>query len=105
LRLLPDLIEALKNLAWIWATHPDERYRNGAGAVRLAEQAVRLTQAKDAGALDALGAAYAESGDFAQALATSDRALAAATALNQGSLREQIEARRKLYRAGLSWRD
>ena len=105
LRLQPDLLEALKNLAWILATNPNEQFRNGAQAARLAEQAVRLTREKDAGAWDALGAAYAESGDFTQALSATEQALAAAAASGQAGLRDQIEARRKLYRASLSWRE
>ena len=99
LRLQPGSLEALKNQAWIRAAHPDAQYRNGAEAVRLAQQAAQLTQEKDAAVLDILAAAYAEAGDFAHAVATSERALALATATNQSSLREQILARQALYRS------
>ena len=39
----PDQLEALNNLAWLLATSPDSAVRDGTGAVRLAEQACRLT--------------------------------------------------------------
>jgi protein O-mannosyl-transferase len=104
LRLQPELLEALRNLAWIRATHRDPQYRDGAEAVRLAEQAVRLTREKDAAALDTLAAACAESGDFTRAVATVDRALALAMAANQTSLRQEIEARRALYQADRPFR-
>jgi len=105
LRLGPDSLEALKNLAWILATHRDPQYRHGARAIRLAEQAVRLTQGNDAAALDALAAACAESGDFARAVATTERALALVAPARQAGLREQLEARRTCYQDGRPWRE
>ena len=38
LKLDPNLAPALNNLAWILAANPDDELRNGAEAVRLAEQ-------------------------------------------------------------------
>ncbi len=105
LRLEPESLEALKNLAWLLATHRDAQFRHGPDAARLAEQAVRLTQGRDAAALDALAAAQAESGDFAQAVATVDRALALVAAPNQAVLRAPLEQRRTLYQAGRPWRE
>jgi tetratricopeptide (TPR) repeat protein len=99
LRLDPDSLESLKSLAWILATHRDALYRDGPRAIRLAEQAVQLTQGKDAAALDALAAALAEAGDFAQAIATARRALNLVTAPNQAALRAQLEARQALYQS------
>ena len=75
------------------------------GAARVARQAVRLTQEKDAAALDTLAAACAESGEFPRALATAERALTLAATANQASLRERIQARQALYRAGRPWRE
>ncbi len=104
LRLRPDLIEALRNLAWIRATHRDAQVRDGAEAVRLAEQAVRLTREQDARALDALAAAYAEAGRFTEAAASARRAQAAAAAQGQPELAEQIGQRLALYDAGQPYR-
>lgn len=105
LRLEPESLEALKNLAWLLATHRDAQFRNGPEAARLAERAVRLTQGRDAAALDALAAAQAESGDFAGAVATVDRALALFTAPSQAVLRAPLEQRRALYQAGRPCRE
>jgi hypothetical protein len=78
------------------------RQRGGAPP---AGEAVRLTQGSDAAALDALGAAYAESGDFARAIATAGDALALVPAANQARLREQIELRRSGYQSARPWRE
>src|SRR5438874_12145272 len=76
LRLSPDSVQVLNNLAWIYATHPEERLRDGAEAVRLASHAAELTNRKSAGALDTLAAAEAEAGHLAFAIATPELAVA-----------------------------
>ena len=68
LRLNPELAEALNNLAWIRAACSQAEFRNGAEAVRLAEQACRLTEYKQALMVGTLGAAYAEAGRFDDAV-------------------------------------
>ncbi len=62
------------------------KLRNGAEAVKLAAQANELTGGKDATVLDALGAAYAEAGEFAEAWPA------------QQALEPMIGARIRLYR-------
>lgn len=64
----------LARLARLLAAWSDPAVRNGAEAVRLAEQAARITQQQNGTILDALAAAYAETGDFARAAATAGRA-------------------------------
>jgi tetratricopeptide (TPR) repeat protein len=81
---------ALNNLAWIRATAPDSTLRDGAEAVRLAERSCSLTPNPDAGQLDTLAAAYAESGDFDRALETGNRALQLAESANNKALAAQI---------------
>src|ERR1051325_295252 len=66
----PDLPEALNNLAWLFATHADAKYRNGAEAVRLAEHACELTGYKTTIYIGTLAAAYAEAGRFDDAART-----------------------------------
>lgn len=68
LQLAPNDPTALKDLAWQMATSPDEKLRDGKTAVADATKACELTQWKDAGAIDVLAAAYAESGDFDNAI-------------------------------------
>jgi len=61
-------------LAWLLATHPDNRVRNGREAVLLAEQIVSATNGQVPLFLLTLSAAYAEAGDFDRALDVAQRA-------------------------------
>ena len=70
LRLKPGFPPALNDLAWIRATNPDDRLRNGSEAVRLAELACQATDYKQPPFLKTLSAAYAEAGRFEEAVAT-----------------------------------
>jgi 4-amino-4-deoxy-L-arabinose transferase-like glycosyltransferase len=71
----PDSPRMLDELAWLLATYPDSRSRDGAEAVRLAEHACELTQRKIPALLDTLAAAYAEKEDFPRATSTAEEAL------------------------------
>jgi tetratricopeptide (TPR) repeat protein len=74
-QLKPTWLEALNNTAWILATATDDKLRNGAEAITLAERGVMLTQTNAPSQLDTLGAAFAESGRFDEASNTAARAL------------------------------
>ncbi len=63
-RLEPQNPVPYQNLAWLQATCPDERFRNGALAVENATKACELADWKSAEFFDTLAAAYAEQGDF-----------------------------------------
>jgi tetratricopeptide (TPR) repeat protein len=63
----------LNNFAWVLATSPDDKLRDGARAVKLAAQACELTQYKQAYILSTLAAAYAETGDFDNAVKWSEK--------------------------------
>jgi Flp pilus assembly protein TadD len=103
--LRPANSKALNNLAWLLATHPDAKNRDGAEAVRLAKRAVELTSRNDAEALDTLGAAYAEAGRFAEAASTAQQALGLARASVQTNLAAQIQARLRLYQSRQVYRE
>jgi tetratricopeptide (TPR) repeat protein len=103
--LQPEFVPALSNAAWLMATHPDARVRNGGEAVKLAEQASRLTREQDASVLDALGAAYAESGRFPEAVEMAKRAESLARQQNNLRLAAAIGERVKLYGTKAAYRE
>jgi regulator of sirC expression with transglutaminase-like and TPR domain len=95
IRLVPDHAEALCYRAWVRATCPDDRFRDGKRAVADARRACELTGWKAAECLDALAAACAEAGDFDGALEWAAKALRdPAFARAQG---DAAWARYKLY--------
>ena len=96
----PDLTAALNNLAWLLATSSDETVRNGAEAVRLAEQACARTQFKDAIMVGTLGAAYAEAGRFTNATASAEQAIELARAAGNVGFARINQQLLQLYRAG-----
>jgi len=100
LRLQSDLGAALNNLAWILATHPEERYRNGAEAVRLAQRACELVQNKVPLLLGTLAAAYAEAGRFEDAVKTAEQARDLARQQGLDEVAERNSELLTLYRYG-----
>ena len=87
----------LNDYAWMMATSPVGSVRDGRRAVELALEAEKLTGGKDAGVLDTLAAAYAESGDFAKATATAQRAMELAQGQGNKELERSLRAELKLY--------
>jgi cytochrome c-type biogenesis protein CcmH/NrfG len=59
---------ALNSVAWIRATCSEDALRNGRRAVEEAIKACELTHWNQGACIDTLAAAYAESGDFDQAI-------------------------------------
>jgi tetratricopeptide (TPR) repeat protein len=67
-QLDPDNAIAHNNLAWILAVCPDVNVRNGPKAVQYARTACELSNWKNANCIGTLAAAYAETGNFAEAI-------------------------------------
>jgi tetratricopeptide (TPR) repeat protein len=59
-----DDFQAFSGLAWLLATCPEDRIRDGKRAVELAKRACELSARAVATCVDTLAAAYAEAGDF-----------------------------------------
>jgi Tfp pilus assembly protein PilF len=51
-------------LAWLYATCPDERFRNGNAAIEWAQKAFHVSEGKVKKVYDTIAAAFAELGDF-----------------------------------------
>jgi len=100
LRIKPDYVPAQNFLAWILATIDDDRLRNPAKAVQLAERACDLTKRREPNFLDTLAAAYAAQGRFSDAIRTAQEALKLAAATGPNRLTNEIQNRLELYKAG-----
>jgi Zn-dependent protease len=102
LRLQPKLAGAHNNLAWLLATCPVDSLRNGEAALELAMCACKATGWATPSCLGTLAAAYAEVGDFGQAVHWQERANADSRYLR--TYGESARARLRLYEQGLPYR-
>jgi tetratricopeptide (TPR) repeat protein len=108
LAIQPDNLEArhdLARIAWVLATSPDASIRNGAKAVELARQADQLAGGKNPELAATLAAAYAEAGQFTEAITAAQRAMQLATSENNAALTAALKAQLKFYQAGSPFRD
>lgn len=102
----PEWDRALNNLAWILATHPQVQWRSGSAALQFAQRACAAAPTSPE-YLDTLAAAYAEVGQFDQAMSTVQRALELLRGSSPGAdtLRSILHERQAHYRAGRPWRE
>jgi protein O-mannosyl-transferase len=91
----------LNNLAWTLATANQPELRDGQEAVRLATKAVELTDSREPVMIGTLAAAYAEAGQFANALEMANTAVVLATLTCQKDVAEKIIKLRTLCAAGM----
>jgi tetratricopeptide (TPR) repeat protein len=103
LKIAPKNMAAQSNLAWLLATCSDPSLRNGPEAVLLAEQASQLSGGNRPVILRILAAAYAETGRFADAIATAQHALQLADAQNNTILVTALRKEIALYQSGLPY--
>lgn len=92
LKLKSDADYLYKELAWLFATCPEDAYRDAKRALEYANQAV--AKEKDAVSLTLLAAAYAENGNFEEAVKTQEQAA------SQPNAQKYLES----YKANKPWR-
>ncbi len=97
----PENSGILNNLAWLLATSPDEKLRDGKRAVELATSACKLTKYEEAHILSTLAAGYAEMGDFTSAVHWSEEAVA----VGRASQKEQLAKELQSYHDKKPWRE
>jgi len=96
-----DDSELLNNFAWVLATSPFDKLRNGRRAIELATSACKLTDYKSSHILSTLAAAYAETGDFAKAREFSQKSIDAAPPEQRADLGKELES----YKQNKPWRE
>ena len=98
-------IAALNDLAWLLAACPEDSVRDGNRAITLAMKAEQLSGGKSPEILDTLAAAYAETGQFAEAVQTAKSALSLAAAQDKKPLAAALQNRLLAYQSKLPFRD
>lgn len=94
----------LNAVAWFKATCPDGSFRNGKEAVQESAKACELSKWKDGEQIDTLAAAWAEVGDFNQAIKYEMQALNTTPPLAPDSLK-QMQKHLRLYQAHKPFRE
>jgi tetratricopeptide (TPR) repeat protein len=92
----------LNNLAWILTAANKPELRDGQEAVRLATKAVELTDHTEPIMIGTLAAAYAETGQFTNAVELANNAFALASITGQKDVAAKIAKLRSLYEAGMT---
>jgi protein O-mannosyl-transferase len=103
LEINPQDVRARGNLAWAFATSPQSSIRK-ALAVKLAEQANQLSGGASPAVLRVLAAAYAQNGQFSDAVETAGRALQLAMTQDNAALTDSLRSEIELYQSGLPYR-
>jgi protein O-mannosyl-transferase len=105
LSIQPENGNAASNLAWVFATCPEDSFRDGAQAVELAKRAQRLSAGKIPLVYRTLAAAYAENGRFAEAIETAQRGADLANTQENLALATELQNNIALYQARRPLRD
>lgn len=101
----PRMLPAGNNLAWILATNSDPKLRDGKRAVEIAENICETTQYQDYRFFGTLAAAYAEIGDFENAVSIIEKGLQMANAKGDDSAIASFQQRLITLKAKQSVRE
>ncbi len=101
---IPNLNQAANNLAWILASHPDERHRSAQEALQITSRLCQQTGEKTPLFLDTHAVALANAGKFEEAIETARKALTLVPLQNEAAI-AGIRARIALYQKNLPYRE
>jgi len=101
IQVAPNSPELLNNFAWLLATSSHPNLRDGPLAVKLAEQACKMTRRQQTMMLGTLAAAYAEAGRFDDAIATATEACHRAAEKKDDALLQRNQELLNLYQKQL----
>jgi tetratricopeptide (TPR) repeat protein len=102
MELSPQMWRAKADLAWLLATCPDERYRDGKQAVAFAEASANIKP--DHFTLDVLAAAYAEAGRFDEAVKIMQIAIDTLEKQGRSRLSADLRPHLEAYQKHTPWR-
>jgi tetratricopeptide (TPR) repeat protein len=105
LAIQPDNGNAMSNLAWVFATSPDQSLRDGPKAVELAQRALRISGGRIPILFRTLAAAYAESGRFSEAIQTAQQGIELANSQGNSRLATELQGNIALYQEQRPLRD
>jgi tetratricopeptide (TPR) repeat protein len=100
-RLAPAVPNSYKNLAWLQATCPLPEFRDGAAAILNAQKALQQVDNREVAWFAILAAAYAEAGNFAEAVHWQTRCLEKSPPKSK----EEQDIRLLSYQSGRPYRD
>jgi tetratricopeptide (TPR) repeat protein len=96
----PKSSDANRSLAWLMATCPNPEVFNPQQAIACAEQAAKLSSGTDFLILDTLAAAHASAGQFKEAIAIEEKAIASAPPEVAPPLKHRLAC----YQGGVAYR-
>lgn len=98
-KLQADDSGILNNFAWVLATSPDDKLRDGKRSVEMGLKAAQVTDFKRPHILSTLAAAYAETGDYDNAIKWSSKAVElAGQEPDSADIREQLQKELDSYK-------
>jgi tetratricopeptide (TPR) repeat protein len=100
----PENSNAANDLSWFLSTCPEAKLRDGKRALEIANHACQLTGWNQAQLIDTLAAAYAELGNFDEAIVWQQRAIDLAGPSNK-DFQQELQHRLELYRKRLPYRE
>jgi len=100
IRIDPNYLPAYNGISWLRATCPNDKYCDAKEALECGMKACDLTDWKSSADLDTVSAAYAESGDFKNAIKWQEKAVELAPENERQGYTERLE----LYRMNKPYR-